>query len=203
MAIKHKITINPAYASTRPIIESITRNGMPADAVVIYEGSRNRLFHVGTENAPHAPEMRINVKAFRVPPFPNNFIYSSLRAGKAARSYNFAHKLLELGFDTPAPIAFSETLTGWKITGETGIWPQLGRSYYFCQQLPYPDLRYWEGRRDREAIIEALGSEIARLHAAGVWMKDFSTGNILLQPPATTNGSYRFHYVDLNRSHSG
>lgn len=35
-------------------------------------------------------------------------------------------------------------------------------------------------------------------------MKDFSTGNILVQPPKDSpDGHYRFHYVDLNRTAFG
>lgn len=194
MAIRHNIIVSPDYPEARSVIERITTEGQPADATIIYDGPRNKLFLI---NEPELVDgdTPVNVKAFRVPPFPNNYVYSTMRAGKAARSYNFARRLTALGFLTPTPFGYSEILEGLRLT----------RSYYFCRHLPYPDLRYWEERPDRDAIIEALGAEMARLHAAGVWMKDFSTGNILVQPPAPETGmeGYRFHYVDLNRTAFG
>lgn len=205
MATKHNITVSPEFPAARGIIENITTNGRPADATVIYEGSRNQLFYLEQKMPSNNPEgIRVNVKAFRVPPFPNDYIYSTLRAGKAARSYEFARRLLSLGFHTPTPFGYSEIHQGVRITDTGGIWPRLTHSYYFCEHIPYPAMRCWEARPDRNELIGALGAEIARLHAAGVWMKDFSTGNILVQSPAESpDGTYRFHYVDLNRTAFG
>ena len=209
MATKHHIIVSPDYPAARHVIEHVTAHGQPAHATTIYDGPRNKLFHISEPELAEGSDTPgdsglVNVKAFRVPPFPNNYIYSTLRAGKAERSYRFAQRLMALGFLTPAPFGYSEILTGIRLTGHCGIWPRLTRSYYFCAQLPYPDMRCWESRPDRDALIEAIGAEIARLHAAGVWMKDFSTGNILVEPPsAHTGGKYRFHYVDLNRTAFG
>ncbi len=210
MATRQNITVNPDFPGARLIIEQITACGKPAEATVIYEGARNTLFYVDAPQLaihspnPHRNAFAINVKAFRVPPFPNDYIYATFRAGKAARSYEFARRLTDMGFNTPAPLGYSETNSGLRIAGNIGIWPRLTRSYYFCEQLQFPDMRCWEGRPDRDALIEALGAEIGRLHAAGIWMKDFSTGNILVQPPKdSSDGHYRFHYVDLNRTAFG
>lgn len=210
MATQHQITVSPDYPAARRIIEDITYEGKPADATMVYEGPRNKLFYVdgpseSDSSANSAPTpLRINVKAFRVPPFPNDYIYATVRAGKAARSYRFARRLIEMGIHTPVPIGYSEIRKGIHISKRKGLWPRLTKSYYFCEQIPYPDMRCWESRPDHNALAEALGAEIARLHAAGVWMKDFSTGNILVQPPADSpDGRYHFHYVDLNRTAFG
>lgn len=39
---------------------------------------------------------------------------------------------------------------------------------------------------------------MARLHKAGVWMKDFSPGNVLFSRDAGGSG-FSFYFVDLNR----
>lgn len=202
MAERQKITVSGNHAGARSLIESVTTCGQPDCATVVYKGRRNTLFYIppggttadGTTNPLPFP---VNVKAFRVPPFPNGYVYRTLRESKAERSYRNAHRLLDMGFLTPEPIGFSEIHTGLRITGNTGIWPKMTHSFYFCQQLPYPNLRDWEQRPDVEKLIVALGEEIARIHKAGIWFHDFSPGNILVNE--NTPGNYEFYYVDLNR----
>lgn len=202
------MTVNPAYAKAKPMVEAVTSHGMPPGATVVYKGRRNTLFYINpgeaAETVRDSAETRlneldvaVNVKAFRVPPFPNGYVYRGLRASKAKRSYDNARRLTELGFLTPEPIAYSEVHTGpW-----SGAWIKMTRSYYFCRQLPYPNIRDCEDREDVDELTEALGAEMARLHKAGVWFHDFSPGNILLNK--TEKGDYEFYYVDLNRMDFG
>lgn len=184
MQKKNKCFTNPDTPTVAKTIDFVTQHGMPDYANIIYNG-RNILFRLDKQDTDF--EQQINVKSFHTPRFPNNIIYSHLRDSKAKRSYTHAKRLLRLGFHTPTPYGYSEVT-------ENGIFKS---SYYFCQHLPYPNMRCWENRKDRNELIKAFGKEIARLHQAGVFMKDFSSGNILLN--VTPQGEYEFYYVDLNR----
>lgn len=192
MKQKYRITVNPHTPDAAKIIADITANGRPEGATTVYEGPRNKLYFIDNRDVHgDSAAQTVNVKDFRIPPFPNNYIYSRFRIGKAARSYEFANRLIELGFNTPFPLGFSEVHEGLALT----------HSYYFTAQVPYPNMRLWEFKNNRKVFISALGAEIARLHAAGVWMKDFSTGNILFDEHP--DSSFTFYYVDLNRTEFG
>lgn len=200
MAIRHKIVVNPAMPQSRGIIEKVTTSGLPAESTKpVYKGRRNTLVDINCIDGTidNSAGMHVNVKAFRIPPFPNDFIYRSFRQGKARRSYDHACKLIEMGFHTPTPLGYSECRQGIRTWGKHGLWPRLTRSYYFCQQLPLNNFRNWEKRPDIDRLLPAFGAEIARIHSAGIWFRDFSPGNILIKE--TSGGDYEFYYVDLNR----
>lgn len=181
------IVLSPEGSKRETVIRSVARTGLPDDARIIYEGSRNRLGVVDGD---------INVKAFGRPRFPNNFVYGSIRKSKARRSFEHALRLRTLGFTTPLPYGYAEEffspVPGVKI---------LRRSYYFCRQVAQPNMRLWESNGQLEQLIEQWGAEIARLHKAGIWMKDHSAGNVLLDKDA--DGNFTFGYVDLNRIRFG
>lgn len=183
-----KLVTSDAGEKLRPIFDSIAENGLPDNCEVIYKGPRNLLATLD--------QGTINVKQFGIPSFPNNFIYGKLRKSKARRSFEHAHRLLQLGFDTPLPYAYIEIYR----RNAFGI-PMLRRSYYICRHLPLDNIRLWEGHPDLPELVDQWGAEIARLHAAGVWMKDHSAGNVLLG--RKDNGGFTFSYVDLNRIRFG
>ena len=206
MSTRQKIVINGNYEPVRPLVEAVTSYGQPSGAEVVYKGRRNTLFYIlpgedAGRGAANSLDFPVNVKAFRIPPFPNGYVYRAFRPSKAKRSYLNALKLLEMGFRTPAPLGYSEIHTGLPLGKHAGIWPKMTRSFYFCEQLPYENLRSWEEFPDRDALIAAFGAEIARIHAAGIWFHDFSPGNILLRRDG--KGNYEFYYVDLNRMEFG
>ena len=168
------------------LIEDVCRNGMPADAEVIYSG-RNTLYIVrdsdGTE---------VCVKDFHIPKFPNSFVYTTLRKSNAVRSFNNAIQLGKLGFGTPEPYGYGEV----KVNGA------LTRSYYFCHaERDLETIREWDRFPFVEDLLTALAQEMVRLHSAGVFMRDFSPGNILFRRDG--NGCFSFSYVDLNRMEFG
>lgn len=200
MAIKNKIVVNPAMPQARAIIEKVTLGGLPAESTnTVYKGRRNTLVDINCTNGTidNSVGMHVNVKAFRIPPFPNDFIYRSFRQGKAQRSYNNALRLIRMGFRTPAPLGYSECRQGIKTFGKHGLWPRLTRSYYFCEHLQLHNFRDWEKRPDLDRLLPAFGAEITRIHKAGIWFRDFSPGNILVKE--ASGGDYEFYYVDLNR----
>lgn len=77
----------------------------------------------------------------------------------------------------------------------------LAESYYICHDVAAPQVRFWNRRPDGEAIASSLAADIVRLHSAGVWHKDFSPGNVLVE--TIGEGDYRFYYIDLNRMQFG
>jgi serine/threonine protein kinase len=157
-------------------------NGVDEGAKQIYRGARNTLYDFTL-----ASGRRVCIKHFRKAKFPNSYIYTNLRHSKAHRSFTHAQRLLQLGFLTPAPLAYSETKRGLK----------LKESYYVCEFLDLPNIRQWYSCDDTEAITAALAQEMLRLHRSGVLHRDFSPGNILYDH--REDGDYKFYYVDLNR----
>lgn len=202
MATRYHKVVSDRHRDAEKLMEAVTACGKPDDATLVYSGRRNKLFYInpgadcGKDTTNPLP-FPVNVKAFRIPPFPNGYVYRTFRASKARRSYVNGLRLLDMGFLTPEPIGYSEIHTGIRFHGDSGIWPRMTRSYYFCEQIPYPNMRGWEGRSDVESLLKAFGAEIARIHAAGIWFHDFSPGNIMVE--TTPEGEYKFYYVDLNR----
>lgn len=164
---------------------TIFDNGVPHDARQIYTGARNTLYEVP------GPETPFCVKHFRHAKFPNSYVYTTFRRSKARRSYEHACQLLQLGFDTPRPIAWAEHRKGLKLCD----------SYYICQYVPLPNVRFWGTAPDADTLIEALGAYMVELHRAGVYHRDFSPGNILVD--RRPDHSYHFSLVDINRMEFG
>ncbi len=168
----------------RQLLDTITQQGVPDDAEIIYH-ARNTIYKMcqGDE--------LINVKAFHRPNFFNRIIYTTLRKSKARRSFENAMRLLTLGFETPQPIGYGEVHNGCLLC----------ESYYVSCQIEAQEMRYWEKKPDCIPLLKALARDMARLHQAGVWHKDFSPGNILYT--GTAVDGYQFYYIDLNRGKFG
>ena len=186
------MTLNPSLTASqsetcRHILSSLLTDGLPSEAHEIYRG-RNIVISIDVEGLSLSP---LNIKAFRRPHIINRIIYGHLRKSKAFRSYDNAKILLDKGFHTPMPVGMCEQYDGCF----------LNRSYYVCTHLPFPTLRFVERHPDCEAIIDALAQEMAALHKAGIFFRDFSPGNILVEKLAY--GGYRFYYIDLNRMQFG
>ena len=136
----------------------------------------------------------INIKSFKKPHLFNRFIYRYLRASKAQRSFEYAHRLLEHSIGTPEPIAYFE---------ETSVLG-LGKSFYVSEHLDY-DMTYRELVRDstyagNEALLTAFGKFTHKLHSNGIHFLDHSVGNTLI---VLKDGNPSFYLVDLNRMKFG
>lgn len=134
---------------------------------------------------------KINIKSFKIPNLINKIAYRYFRKSKARRSFEYANKLLEFGFGTPQPIAFSEN---YDIVG-------LKDSYYVSEHLQ-ADLTYRElveipDFPDHDTILRQFTRFSYDLHKKGVEFKDHSPGNTLIKKNADNN--YDFFLVDLNR----
>lgn len=176
-------------AKWAPDVESLARelaeSGLPQDSADVYRG-RNRV--VKTERNGRL----INIKAFKIPHIINRLVYGNLRGSKARRSFEHALKLRNLGFDTPEPLGYVELRNGWLF----------GRSYYLSQHIEgFREMRSFGAEERLGELADQLGALIARLHDAGIWVKDFSRGNLLRRCDA--KGRYEFFLVDINRMEFG
>lgn len=170
----------------RELSQTLLAEGVPPGAEPVYKG-RNRLYSLVLTDG-----LKVNIKAFRSGGLIKGLLYGRLRRNKAFRSFDNALRLLSLGFDTPRPLAACVTRTcrGWR----------LREAYYICvHEDNVRETRCWEDWPDRDAMVVALGAEMARLFRAGVLFRDFSPGNVLLRTPVA-EGRYRFLYVDVNRT---
>lgn len=150
---------------------------------------RCRILYRGRNTLWESNDGRFCVKFYRVPGRIKGLIYRWLRMPKARRAWENAHRLIELGFDTPAPEGVMLMQRGHR----------LDKSCYICRMYrePWAHLRGIESRPDFPGIVTALAAYMLRLHRVGVWMKDFTPGNVLFRPAA--GGGYDFALVDINR----
>lgn len=185
--MKQTIVIAPRYSRLEPLIRSIAADGMPSDAVEVYH-ARNTVYALTATDG-----TQLSIKDFHVPSAINALVYTRLRKSKARRSYENARRLIDMGFDTPDPVAYIEIHQGARLT----------RSYYICLQIDHTeDLRLWH-QRDAAAmspVLDSLARYIVRLHRAGVYHKDFSPGNILYRDE---DGTLHFYLIDINRMRFG
>lgn len=152
-----------------------------------------RILYDGRNTLWQSNDGRFCVKFYRVPGRIKGLIYRWLRMPKARRAWENAHRLIRAGFDTPTPEGVILMQRGHR----------LDKSCYICRMYhePWAHLRGIENRPDFPAIVKALAAYMHRLHAAGVWMKDFTPGNVLFRPAA--DGGYDFSLVDINRMRFG
>lgn len=182
MSLRHyNIVVNPAYKALEGLVREVAANGLPAGATLIHKG-RNRVAWVEYGG------IRVNIKAFKVPVFVNRLVYTHLRYSKARRSYDNAQRLLGMGFLTPAPVAYVEETVGGLLT----------HSYYLSLQIRGGSMRRLPENPLYEPLLDAVASELVRMHRLGVWMKDFTPGNVLWVKREGAEG-FDLYYVDLNR----
>lgn len=179
--IRLRIVTAEGYADTAAILQHISEGDMPQDAVCIYPGTRNQLYTLPTRHG------LLVVKCFRTPNAINSIAYTTVRSGKACRSYLNSLRMKRLGISVPEPIAYAEQRKGIKMR----------RSYYLSRAVEGDTIRFYEMRPDCDRMLRALAREMLHMHLAGVWHKDFSPGNIIVD--RREDGSYTFNYVDLNR----
>ena len=180
-----QIEISPKYESLRPWIERIPTT-FEQSGKVLYD-ARNQIRAIEHNG------LNINVKRFHTPALPNRLIYTLFRLPKAVRAYQNAGRLLQLGIETPTPIAY--ILCGEHLLSE---------SYLITLQSPlshnFYEFRY-HSVAGYEAVIRQFAYFTADMHKKGVLHKDYSPGNILFETDAS--GKARFCLVDINRMDFG
>lgn len=179
------ITLNPSFEQLRTFITQLP-DTFAKCGKVLYQG-RNEIRVVEKEG------IRLNIKEFCIPIFPNRIIYHWLRPTKAQRAYEYAFRIKKAGFNTPDPIAFI-------VTRHRGL---LDKCYFISRQVDYPRRFYEFGTEPlegKENIIRDFGLFTAQLHNAGIFHKDYTPGNILFE---VQEGKTTFCLVDINRMKFG
>ena len=136
-----------------------------------------------------------NIKMFKIPHLINKVVYRYFRKSKAQRSFEYAQRLLEKGFNTPAPIAFAEHNTALFLLD----------SYYITEhldcQLTFRTLIHDPHYPDRKNILQQFTEFTYHLQMSGIHFIDHSPGNTLIIKQK--DQSYQFYLVDLNRMNFG
>ncbi len=183
---------SPGCESLTPFVEGLEESGVPAGARLIYE-ARNRVYELPVPDyAKGSVDLQsLNLKAYCVPNIVNRVAYRYMRASKARRAFENATRLIAMGINTARPVAFVE---------ERGV--LFGRSFFVSEQLgdEWKLTRGMERWDDFDSVADALAAYMANLHSLGVWMKDFTPGNVLIR----RNGAkYDFALIDINRMEFG
>ncbi len=172
----------PGFEGLQWWLRKLAREGVPPDAREVYRNRRNSIYAVSIDG------QELNIKAFGMPRFPNNYVYTRWRDSKARRSLDNALTLRRLGIETPKPVGAVEVI-------ENG---QLTHSYYVSRQINITgDMRDWSSNPEAAAAVPDLAALMVRLHAQGVFHKDLSAGNIMIK--RDRRGRRHLLLIDLNR----
>ena len=177
-----KKVFHPKYQDSELDIDGFIESFDSSGEYIKDERNALKLFQLNTKV--------INIKSFRTPNLINQIVYKYFRKNKAKRSFEYAEKLLNLGINTPQPIAYYEFTTSFLFK----------KSFYVSEQLKY-DLTYRELINDfkypnYEQILREFTRFTFDLHEKGIHFLDHSPGNTLI---IQKGNSYDFYLVDLNR----
>jgi len=154
------------------------------DAIEGGFGKRNFIKNITVDG------IELNVKSFKIPNLVNKIVYKYFRKSKARRSYEYGNKLLNIGINTPKPVAYIEYSSMFFLKNSFYI------SEQFSNDLTYRELIFNHDYPDFEIILRAFTRFTFNLHENGINFLDHSPGNTLIKK----NGEeYEFYLVDLNR----
>jgi tRNA A-37 threonylcarbamoyl transferase component Bud32 len=189
-------------AELRPadLAREVARVTDPAAALKTLHWGRNYLYVVRLETV--AGPVDAVVKQFRHAGSKER-VRRRLRGSKAEKSWRVAHALLGAGLLTPEPLLLLESES------------ESGPAFYVCrQETGVLEVRYLlraaNVGREREEFpgvdyprfLEELGRMARRLHDAGFWHRDLSSGNVLLRCDAA-GAPAALYLIDLNRTRMG
>lgn len=178
-----KIHINPKYEHLRnEIIDAVKGNYV---ATEVFCNKRNIVEKFSMQGKEYV------IKIYKQPNLINRIAYTYFRKSKAQRAYMYAGRLLELGIDTPQPVAYIESK-------KKGLF---STGYFISEYMPYKLMR--------DAYNEIQDSEKRRLtkdfidftlemHSKKVLPLDFNSNNIFYHFDEKS-GHYRFALTDINR----
>ena len=174
--------VNDSYSHIATFINSIP-SVFDTEGTLIYE-ERNV---VKRFDAPDGTPLI--VKRFKFPNPVQRFAYSFYRPSKARRAYEYALRLIELGIDTPTPIAYIEEKRNGLFT----------YGYFMSAENNNPDCRLLRNdpHFDNDRLARDLMAFIASLHEKGVLHGDTNLSNFLYEK---RGDNYHFAVIDINRS---
>lgn len=178
---KETIVINDDYQQLSQFIHELPDVFATLGTTTYAERNTIKTFEVNN--------ITLNVKAFKVPRLINQIAYALLRDSKAKRSYLYAMRLLEVGINTPAPIAYIEYKRAILFKN----------SFYVSEHIEVDnEMRVLQKGtlQEHQNLLTAFAKFTAHLHQLKVFHIDYSSGNIMY---TLRNGAYTFYLVDLNR----
>jgi tRNA A-37 threonylcarbamoyl transferase component Bud32 len=113
-----------------------------------------------------------------------------LKGSKAERSWRVAQALLAAGILTPEPVMRIESVD------EAGPALYVSRFLDGATEARYLLRAANAGNEFPDWLLEELGKTARKLHDAGFWFRDFTSGNVLIRDGA-------LYLVDLNRTRMG
>ena len=175
-----KIVINQKYSFLKSFVENLPTIFSNDGKLIYKERNILKCYSVGGYN--------IVVKQYKQPHIINRIAYTFFRPSKAKRSYEYALKLLELGIETPAPIAYIEEFKYGLLT----------YSYLFSiYEKDFSIIRdLMDGIQNDDDLLKSLALYIANLHQNGVLHLDISPGNLLYKKEGN---QVHFTAIDINR----
>ncbi len=174
-----------ATADMEQFLRSLPKRFERGEGKLIHDG-RNKIRVLEHEGKP------LVVKSFRRAHIVNRYVYGTLRATKAKRSFVNARLLQELGIGTPAPVGYFNvrSAAGFSLASSFYV-SELSPCEHLYQELFDVDFPY------ADDVLRAIGRLTAQLHEAGLAHKDYGRANILFRQAAS--GEVELQLVDLNR----
>ena len=182
-----KLYINPEYEHLRDDISNAISGNYVASKVFCHK--RNIVEKFSMQGKEYV------IKIYKKPNLCNRIAYSYFRKPKAERAYRNAVHLLELGIDTPKPVAYAmEKNKGLFSTG-----------YFISEYLPYHLIHdaYSEMNDcEKEKLAKDFMDFTHEMHSKQVLPLDFNSSNIFYHYDEKT-GHYCFALTDINRMRFG
>lgn len=183
-----KIYIDKKYEHLRSDIMKVVKGDYVASRVFCHK--RNVVEKISMQGGEYV------VKTYKRPNWFNRFAYTYLRKSKAERAYKNALRLLEIGIETPAPVAYIEVY-------KKGLF---STGYLFTEYVPYNLMRNaYEGDipdSGRRRLTKDFMEFTLDMHSKGVLPLDFNSANIFYYYDKDNQG-YRFALTDINRMRFG
>lgn len=183
-----KICINPQYEYLRKDIIRVVSGDYVA--VKVYCHRRNIVEKIVMQGREYV------VKTYKRPNLFNRIVYTFLRKSKAERAFQNARRLLDLGIDTPVPVAYVNVYKG----------ALFSQGFYISEFVPYGTMREAFMDINSGGVDVSLKKDFMNfalfLHGKNVLPLDFNSGNIFYHYDVAT-GEYRFALTDINRMRFG
>ena len=191
------------YAPVEPI--ELERVCDPGSARRSIHWGRNYLYVVDWRSA--AGTVPVVVKQFRNAGWKAR-VRRRMRGTKASRAFAVARRLQALGVGTAAPLLYADSREvegpAWFLSEH--LEGKLEARYLLrsldagAVSRDYPDL-------DPASVFRAFGATVRRLHDGGVWHRDLTCGNLLIDEQSFRRGAERLDHdlsglylLDLNRA---
>ncbi len=171
----------------RQALARIKRLTFSPEARLLREG-RNRLVILDLPTSPHET-IEVVVKEFR----PRGLVKlrSLISGSRARKSFYGALKLKQSNINTPEPVAYIENRNRFSSQTEYFLALRIKEAQeirFFFQNYPKDEMH---------SLLYQLAAFVRSMHERGVWHRDLSDGNILVNIEKT--GSYDFSLLDPNR----